>query len=524
MNITTLFVAICCSVMAAAQPYNFAPVDKLLSDSARAMGGLQGKTATVILSPTATLFTKATGVFTADSVVPIASSSKWLSGAVIMSLVDAGKLSLDDSCGKYLTTFNGSKAGITIRQLMSHTSGLPGNTGFESNRSLTLSQAVDSIGLTTTLLSTPGTQFRYGGASMHVAGRIVEIIEGKPWDSVFAERIARPLGMTLTDYEGLGQTDNPQIAGGARSSANEYARFLTMLLNKGLYNGKRILSEQSVVIMSGDQTRGAAIVSSPFDAYQQYDTNMAKSRYGIGNWVEMPTKSSGVVYDNSSQGAFGFSPWIDWNRNVAGVISVRSLMRNVTPTYITLKLLLRNIIDTAKQPANNYELTVTNGYGGGRYKAGDTVHIFARAMQANEVFGEWLNDANLVFSESRNEWHVSFIMPSANVNCTATFRPLDTAAVRIRYEQIRGEAENKNVYYSFPPAMQGVAFLLHGSGGSARGWLPNNIENVQFVKDLLADSIGVIITECEERTLDRDVNGDGKIRWYVSAPLMDSSI
>lgn len=506
------------------QNYNFAPIDKLLTDSARTIGGFRSNSATIIMSPSKYLFTKTTGQYTLDSITPIASASKWLSAGVIMSLVDEGLLSLDDTCGKYLPTFKGAKSGITIRQLMSHTSGLPGNSSYESNRKITLQQAVDSIGLLVALVSTPGTQFRYGGASMQVAGRIAEIVTGEPWDSIFAKRIARPLGITRTDYEGLGQTDNPQIAGGAQSTAEDYAKFLTMLLNKGLVNGKRLLSENAIKILSADQTQNAVIASSPFDAYSPFDTNMAKSRYGIGNWVETPTKSSGAVYDNSSQGAFGFTPWIDWNRNVAGVIAVRSLLRNVVPTYIAVKLLLRDIIDEGNQQSSSYQLTVSNGYGSGKYNAGDTVHIFAREMSEREVFGEWQNNANLVFGESRYEWHSQFIMPASDVNCTATFRTLDSSNTRIRYEQIRGVAEKKNVYYAFPTAMQGVAYLFHGSGGSARGWLPNNIENVQLVKDLLADSIGVIITECEERTLNTDTDGDGNIRWKVSVPILDSSI
>jgi serine-type D-Ala-D-Ala carboxypeptidase len=66
------------------------------------------------------------GDYNADTRVFIASASKWLSAATLMALVDEGKLSLDDPVSKYLTYFTGVKGAMTIRQMFSHTSGLPG--------------------------------------------------------------------------------------------------------------------------------------------------------------------------------------------------------------------------------------------------------------------------------------------------------------------------------------------------------------------------------------------------------------
>lgn len=502
------------------QNIDFTTIDGMLQDSARSIGGLQGKSTTVFADSSGTIHTRTTGAFGPDSVVPIASASKWMSAAVIMSLVDNGTLALDDTCGKFLPLFTGKKASITIRQLMSHTSGLPGNSSYESNRAITLAQAADSIALRVDLVGEPGAGFRYGGVSMQVAGRIAEIVSGQPWDTLFARTIARPLGMTRTDYDGFGPTDNPMIAGGARSCANDYARLLRMLLKWGEVAGTRILSSNAVRIMSEDQTRGAEIVSSPFDAFAGIDPSMATSRYGIGNWIEMPTAPFGDQFDNSSLGAFGFSPWIDWNRSIGGAIVVRSTTQKVAPTYFAVKKHLRAGIDSVQTPTT-YTVTVTSGYGSGTFSPGDTVHVFSRAMTADEVFSVWTNNANVAM-EGRTEWHASFVMPNANVQVAATYRSIPPFS--LQQEKIKGVENVKNVYSYFPAQTRGVVFLYHGTGGSARGWLPTNADNYMMVKDLIADSFAVIVTESEETTLNEDLNGDGKIRWYVSAPVMDSSI
>ena len=62
-----------------------------------------------------------------STVIPIASASKWLTAATIMTLVDEGKLALDDSVAKYLPEFKGGKGKVRVRHLLSHTTGLPWN-------------------------------------------------------------------------------------------------------------------------------------------------------------------------------------------------------------------------------------------------------------------------------------------------------------------------------------------------------------------------------------------------------------
>ena len=121
-----------------------------------------------------------------------------------MAVVDDGSLSLDDKVSKYIPSFNKpGYADITLRQCFSHTSGLPGSEENEalSNSSITLAQSADLIAQIP-LIGPPGGQFAYGGLSMQVAGRCVEVATGKSWDHVFQEKITGPLGLTCTQTVG----------------------------------------------------------------------------------------------------------------------------------------------------------------------------------------------------------------------------------------------------------------------------------------------------------------------------------
>lgn len=161
--------------------------------------------------------------------------------------------------------------------------------------------------------------------------------------------------------------------------------------------------------------------------------------------------------------------------------------------------------------AQSFTLAVTNGYGSGSYHTGDTVHIWSAEYDSASTFDYWSGDVSLL--ESDKEWHTTFIMPSNNVSLTAHIRTMPT--YQIYYEQIMGKNNLKNVYYYFPPNMKGIIYLLHGTGGSARGWI-DKTEGRSFTNAAIADTFGIIVTEAEEITLNTDLNGDGKLRWSLS--------
>lgn len=324
--------------------YDFTSVDNLLEQVARKHGGC----ALVVVKDGQVIYRKGFGSHGPDKVIPIASASKWLSGALIMNLVDDGRLSLDDQVSKYLPQFTGDKSNITIRQLFAHTSGLPPEAGCRNDKRTTLQRCVDSIARVQ-LRSAPGEEFFYGGVSMHVGGRIAEIVSGKSWNELFVERIAAPLGMSQTDFFAYGPTDNPRPAGDARSTVDDYARFLKMILQRRSVDEKRILSDASAIEMHKDQTGGARIVYTIYEKHAALDQSLLLARYGVGMWREKVDRSDQLV-EASSQGALGFSPWIDVERNLAGVLSVRSSFSRALPDYLAVKDQIRQIVPRDNQP------------------------------------------------------------------------------------------------------------------------------------------------------------------------------
>jgi serine-type D-Ala-D-Ala carboxypeptidase/endopeptidase len=290
---------------------DFAPLTEAMEQYVSACG-LPGA-AMIVMRGEHVLYEHYVGDYTSETVIPIASASKWLSGAVIMSLADDGLIDLDAPISTYLPQFAGRKGAMTVRQLFSHTSGLPTEHPMVHNRWTTLAEAADAIARAE-LDAPPGAEFRYGGVSMHVAGRIAEVVTGQPWNDLFAERLTIPLGMSTTRF-GLLPTENPSPAGAAWSNLCDYSRFLQMLAAGGELDGVRVLSGESVAIMLADQTRSAPMrgAVATFRA--------PGARYGIGNWI-FDIDESGAGSVNTSPGAFGFTPWLDHERGVIGVLMI----------------------------------------------------------------------------------------------------------------------------------------------------------------------------------------------------------
>jgi CubicO group peptidase (beta-lactamase class C family) len=297
--------------------------------------------------------------FHKDTIVFLASTSKPISTTAIMILVDEGRLSLDDPISKYLPEFsrlhyqNGDPAPApTLRQLLSHTSGWPGLNEMSPeadltirDMNLTLSESVDRISRVK-LLAEPGTRFAYGGISYNVAGRIVEIVSGQPFDVFIQERLFDPLGMKDTGFRpspvqgervaGIfkpapwgGQINlmrfNPDaqpklllIAGGLYSTVGDLAVFTQMHLNGGRYGSVRILSPEAVIEMQRHQIGTANLADVPLREV---------TSYGLG-WIRERTKDSGSAISISHAGAFGSIIWIDHERELIGVLTTPMPLAN----------------------------------------------------------------------------------------------------------------------------------------------------------------------------------------------------
>ncbi len=339
--------------------YNFSEVDKIFNDSINVISGFGKGASLLLIKDGQTIYDKGFTLpgeseYTSSKVIPIASASKWLSGAVLMKMVDEGILSLDDTLGKFYPNLTHPKSSITIRQLFSHTSGFPASeeTACLNDKTVTLDECVNQL-LEIDLIANPGSVFGYGGISMHIAGRVAEIASGIKmssgllWNRLFESYIKEPCKMPNTRYglNPINETTNPRISGGVYSNAYEYANFLQMLINNGNFSGKQVLSEKSVNEMHKDQTNNAKLLFSPHTKYTYLSSGKTEFKYGIGNWREQSVTNPIEDFEPSSQGAFGFSPWIDYKRNVIGVLSVFSDLDVVMPTYVKVKKAVREAID-----------------------------------------------------------------------------------------------------------------------------------------------------------------------------------
>jgi len=164
--------------------------------------------------------------------------------------------------------------------------------------------------------SPPGTAFSYGGTGMQAAGAVAEIVGQKPWNTLFAERILQPIGMTHTSFV-LSTPANPRIAGGCESNATDFALFMEMLRRGGIaVNGKRVLSPGAIIQMFTRQTANPiAILNTPV---QSPFTDGAD--YGVGVWLD-ERDANGKLIGAMAAGARGFSSWIDFDDGMVGVFA-----------------------------------------------------------------------------------------------------------------------------------------------------------------------------------------------------------
>ena len=330
---------LCFGGNAAAQEIDFSPVTDPIGQYLAARPGVDGASL-IVMQAGRVLHEQHWGSFTAQTSVPVASASKLLSGVAIMTLVDDGLIDLDAPVSAYLPAEfpAGTLKGImTVRQMFSHTAGLPGQSQFISNLSITLQQAVTLVGQNTPLPSTPGTVFSYGGVSMHVAGRVAEVVTGQSWEALFHDRVVIPLGLQETDFTGLGVTNNPRISGGARSSAADMIRVLEMLVGRGNFRGTTVLSQQAVDTMLSDQTGDVSVGFLP-TALAEY------MGYGIGWWAEFRSDQTSRLVEWTCQGAFGTSPWVNTELGVYGVLIVDDALGLVDPLIDDLREFVRDVV------------------------------------------------------------------------------------------------------------------------------------------------------------------------------------
>jgi CubicO group peptidase (beta-lactamase class C family) len=264
------------------------------------------------------VYDKCFGNVTPHSVVSLASATKWLEAAGVMAVVDEGKIDLDAPLSKYLPQFKGEMGKATVRQCLSHTSGI--NSIVLSETDAETNSIADRINQLAagTMPEKPGTHFTYGGNGLNVAARVAEVVTGKPWEIIFAEKIAKPCqmhetatGMNLWYVNAHGGNDF--FPG---SSLADYSHFLEMLANDGVFRGTRVLSSKAISEMQADEVRGADISANPF--VTKIRGSSPKGLYGFGEWREV-VNADGKALVLSCTGWYGYYPWIDKSNNAYGV-------------------------------------------------------------------------------------------------------------------------------------------------------------------------------------------------------------
>jgi D-alanyl-D-alanine-carboxypeptidase/D-alanyl-D-alanine-endopeptidase len=289
-----------------------------------------------------TVYNEYQGSFSANTRVPIASASKWLSALALARVVEKDQMSWEDTVGQYIANAPADKKNIRLRQLFSHTSGINATeNSCMSNPAFTLGTCTAQI-LAMPLNYAPGTTFAYGGNSMQVAGRMAEIATGKSWDQIFIDEMVIPLGLTSTDYAtgssapGYVRNSNPRVPGGIRSTARDYCVVLAMLQNEGLHQGARFLSSATLDYMATNHAAGLAI------GYTPYPESFG---YGLGQWREAED-FSGIAVRVSSPGAFGTTPWVDKRNRIAGIFFVKNQWSALRKEIFDLQDLVNTVYST----------------------------------------------------------------------------------------------------------------------------------------------------------------------------------
>ena len=266
------------------------------------------------------IYKKEVGEYKSKTVAPIASCSKWLTAALVMQFVDEGKISLDDPVVKYLPVFEKyMKKFITIRHCLSHMTGIEDDDRFlkkilQRKKFKDLEEEIQSFAARE-IRANAGTDFWYGNIGLNIAARVLEVVSKRKFDALIKQKLLNPLGMRQTTFtEPDGGLYNP--SGGARSTADDYMKFLVMLMNKGKYNGKQILSEESVDEMMKIQTANVP---------KRYAPKAAEGfNYALGSWVVEQKDSIASVL--ASPGLFGTWPMIDFCRGYAYILFVKNFL------------------------------------------------------------------------------------------------------------------------------------------------------------------------------------------------------
>ncbi len=287
-----------------------------------------------------------------DALFRIASMTKPVTALAVMMLVEDGKIAaIDDPVMKYLPEFTGQMLvksqssgvvtlvkptrAITLKDLLTHTSGLPG--GYPAGLGNVYGTRDRTLAETTLVISQrpldfePGSKWAYCNAGIDTLGRVVEVVSGQGYEQFLQARLFGPLGMTDTTTAPtaaqrarlvpvtavkngkLTATDpgfltpvphpkHPIPAGGLCSTAADFAKLYQCLLNKGDLGGKRVIKAETLAVMTTPQISD---LKSGFTDGMSFGLGFAVVKTPTGVTASLSPGSFG------HGGAFGTQVWTD---------------------------------------------------------------------------------------------------------------------------------------------------------------------------------------------------------------------
>jgi CubicO group peptidase (beta-lactamase class C family) len=294
-----------------------------------------------------------------DSIFRIMSVTKPITCAGVMALVDDGRLSLLDPVDKFVPEFKDVKVNpcgtlvgfncqmvpplrpMNVLDLMTHTSGL-GESGAGRGGPMTppssRAEQVAAAASRATLLFQPGTAWNYSNFGIAILGRIIEVVSGKPYDQFMAEKIFQPMEMKDTFFDIPSDKANrvatvytyengklnplvrrarpganiPSPDSGLLSTASDLARFNQMMLNKGVLNGKRILSAAAVEAMTTSQTENLKSAGYAPGVGQGFGYEVVRQALGMYRYTSIGSFEKAGVYRTYV--------WVDPAKDLVGII------------------------------------------------------------------------------------------------------------------------------------------------------------------------------------------------------------
>jgi len=297
-----------------------------------------------------------------DAIFSLASLTKPVTAVAILMLIEEGKVRLTDPVSRFIPevvdqtvavtparTVAASRA-VTIRDLLTHTSGIVSPLRLPTDRDATLADYLPRFAKQP-LEFQPGTHWTYSNTiGFDMLARVVEVASGQTYDRFLRERIFEPLGMNDTAHaldaaqkqrlatrydvtpNGLQRnvrSETPMYfggSGGLNSTAQDYYRFAQMLLNEGELDGRRLLSRRAVELMQSPHIPDTLPGRTPGTAW------------GLGVRVITDAGRAGVWLSNGSfgwSGASGTHFWVDPTENLVAVLMAAAPTPNLKPDFET---------------------------------------------------------------------------------------------------------------------------------------------------------------------------------------------